>query len=365
MASIYHKGKSSFIWIRYKSENNQWKGKPTKYCWKNLGDVRQAKLLAQKRSEVEQVRPGRGSNQNFSAWVVAWLTSKYGGTNRRTLERYLQTWRVLQQYLDENGLLAPYQIQRYFGEGYLAKRLQKVNRNTAIHDIKIFGMILEEASHREFITKNPLRRLGLKRGPVQHKVVWKDEEIQAVAAQLVTTPRWMQCTFYFGLYQACRLRQCQLPLDNIDLVRNIISYPAVLAKTAVDFAQPIDPRFAPILKGLIAEARQAGDTTICTVPWDASLRYRALFKKLNLPHLCHHGLRATWITRAAIAGVLEVEAMAFVSHSSREVHAVYRRLTSVPTVHVPAAVTLPEILLPCVLAPCASRDSSNADSVAA
>jgi len=106
----------------------------------------------------------------------------------------------------------------------------------------------------------------------------------------------------------------------------------------------MDPRFIPILKDLFAEACDLGESSICTVPWDASLRYRGLFKKLGLLHLCHHGLRTTWITRAAIAGVKEAEAMAFVSHSSREVHAVYKRLISVPTAHVPAAVSLPEFV---------------------
>ena len=109
----------------------------------------------------------------------------------------------------------------------------------------------------------------------------------------------------------------------MDLDRNTICYPAALVKTAADFAQPVDPRFAPILKGLIAEAVWAGDATICAVPWDASLRFRSVFKKLKLTHLCHHGMRSTWITRAAIAGVKEAEAMAFVFHSSRKVHAVY------------------------------------------
>jgi hypothetical protein len=226
-------------------------------------------------------------------------------------------------------------------------------------------MILEEAMQREFITTNPMRRLGLKRAPAKHNEVWKDEEIQKVAVALAGTPRWMRCAFYFGLYQACRLRQCQLPLAAVDLNRNTICYPASLVKTAADFAQPIDPRFAPILKGLIGEAVRAGEATICAVPWDASLRFRALFKKLKLTHLCHHGLRSTWITRAAIAGVKEAEAMAFVFHSSREVHAVYRRLISIPTAHVPAAVSLPSIPATPSLAGKKPAFSSTVDSVAA
>ena len=115
MASIYHKNYSPYIWIRYKNEDSKWKGKPTKYRWENSGEVRQARLLARKQTEIEQ-RPPRGSHQDFDAWVVGWLTGKYGGTNRRTLESYLQTWRPLKRYLDANGLTCPHQIKREFAE---------------------------------------------------------------------------------------------------------------------------------------------------------------------------------------------------------------------------------------------------------
>ena len=244
MASINHKNDSPYIWIRYKSEDSKWKGKPTKYRWENFGEVRQARLLARKQTEIEQTRP-RGSHQDFDAWVVGWLTGKYGGTNRRTLESYLQTWRPLKRYLDANGLTSPHQIKREFAENYLTARTKKTSRNTAIRDIKIFGMILEEAMRREFITMNPLRRLGLKRAPAKHKEVWKDDEIQTFAAALVGAPRWMRCAFYFGLYQACRLRQCQLSLSAVDLTRSTICYPAALVKTAADFAQPDRPEIRP------------------------------------------------------------------------------------------------------------------------
>lgn len=343
MASIYRKNGSDVIWIRYKNEAGKWKGKPTQYHWKNFGEVRQAKLLARKQTEIEQTRPKHGSEQDFDTWVVAWLTSKYGGNNRGTLESYLQMWRPLKRVLDKLGLTAPFHIRRDFAETYLIERTKKCSRNTAIQNIKLFGMILEEAVRREYISSNPMRRLGLKRAPAKHKDVWEDEEILKVAADLANAPRWMRCTFFFGLYQACRLRQCQVDLSAVDFTRNTICFPAALVKTAADFAQPIDPRFVPILKGLVAEAKRERDTKLCTVPWDASLKYRAMFKRLKLTHICHHGLRATWITRAAVNGVKETEAMAFVFHSSREVHAVYRRLIAIPTAHVPAAVSLPTI----------------------
>ena len=74
MSSIYHKKDSPYISIRYKNEANKWKGKPTKYRWENFGEVRQAKLLARKQTQIEQTRAPHGSHQDFDAWVVSWLT---------------------------------------------------------------------------------------------------------------------------------------------------------------------------------------------------------------------------------------------------------------------------------------------------
>jgi hypothetical protein len=49
---------------------------------------------------------------------------------------------------------------------------------------------------------------------------------------------------------------------------------------------------------------------------------------LDLSHLCHHGLRATWITQAALRGIPESLAMRFVNHSSRQVHEIYQKITA-------------------------------------
>jgi hypothetical protein len=186
MASIYHKNDSPYIWIRYKNEANKWKGKPTKYRWENFGEVRQAKLLARKQTEIEQARAPHGSHQDFDAWVVSWLTSKYGGTNRRTLESYLHTWRPLKRHLDANGLTSPHQIKREFAESYLTARTKKASRNTAIRDIKIFGMILEEAMQREFITTTPCGG-SAKRAPAKHRSLEgrRNPKVAALASTMV------------------------------------------------------------------------------------------------------------------------------------------------------------------------------------
>ena len=53
MASIYHKGASACIWLRYRDSTGKWRGKPTAYKWSNPGDVRQGRRLAERATERE------------------------------------------------------------------------------------------------------------------------------------------------------------------------------------------------------------------------------------------------------------------------------------------------------------------------
>ena len=73
------------------------------------------------------------------------------------------------------------------------------------------------------------------------------------------------------------------------------------------------------------------------------MRLRKSLDRAKLQGYVHHGLRATWITRAAESGVPESLAMAFCHHGSREVHRVYKRLSVIGLEHVPAMVAIPAL----------------------
>jgi hypothetical protein len=47
---------------------------------------------------------------------------------------------------------------------------------------------------------------------------------------------------------------------------------------------------------------------------------------LGLPHLSHHGLRVSWISKAAVSGIPEAVARKFANHSSATVHRIYQRV---------------------------------------
>lgn len=343
MASTYKKKGSDIIWLRYKDATGVWRGKATSYRASNIGDVRQAKLLARKQSEIEAERRSIAS-EHFGEWVLGWLISKYGAAETSTPGVYKRMWRTLERFLAEQRIASAQQVRRELAQAYLAWRTKAAGRNSAIQELKLLGMIMDEAVNRGHCMANPLRKLGLKREKAEEKLIWDDAALTKAACFFeLHKSRWMRAAFYFGIYQACRLRQCQLPLVNIRIDLGVLQYPDYLVKGRDGYTQPIDPRFLPLLKELIAEAAAEGDDTICHVPWDASLRLRKSLDRAGLPGLCHHGLRATWITRAAENGIPESQAMAFCHHESREVHRIYKKLSAIGIAHVPALMKLPAL----------------------
>ncbi|MDB6029494.1 MAG: integrase [Verrucomicrobiales bacterium] len=50
--------------------------------------------------------------------------------------------------------------------------------------------------------------------------------------------------------------------------------------------------------------------------------------ELNLPHLCFHCTRVTFITRGAKQGIPQSKMMTLVNHASDEIHRVYQRLVA-------------------------------------
>lgn len=350
MASTYTKVDSPWIWIRFKSADGKWKGKPTEYRKANIGDRRQAKLMARKMTEVELATKSSAGNvgRRFSDWVIPWINDTYGASKNSTPAVYKRHWRALEQFLKARGVDQAVHITRELIGQYLAWRTETAGRNktagrnTAIGEIKFLSMVIREAINRGHRTDNPLAKPGLRKEPSPEKLIWSDEKLAVAAAHLAKHGSlWMRTAFYFGLYQACRLRQCQIPLEGIrfDLLK--IIYPAELVKGRQGYSQPMDPRFRPILEGLVAEARALNWTHICVVPWDASIRLRRTFDRAGLQGFVHHGLRHTWITRAAHAGVPESHAMAFCHHENAEVHRVYKRLSVIGIEHVPSSVALP------------------------
>jgi hypothetical protein len=345
MASIYKKGDSPVIWIHFKDETGKWRGKPTSYRWSNFGDVRQAKLMARRQSEKEVLQKPAHASENFENWVLHWIQAQWGSGSSGTLTRYKRLWVLLGHFLQEQRITAPLQIRFNHAEIYRQYRLrQGVSINTVILELQFLSQVMRQAVRLGYCPVNPLVQLGMKKAPPKEKQAWTDEEIRTVSVEIErSNDDFLKASFYLGLYQAARLRQCQIPLDCIDFKHNVIHWPAASVKGYKAFSQPIDPRLKPMLKKLVDKRREEKHQLLAVAPAFPSLKYRDIFKKLGLPHLCHHGLRVTWITRAAINNVHPSQAMQFVNHGTTAIHRAYQKLNVAAVAHVPSLLSLPEL----------------------
>ena len=342
MASIYTRKTSPVFWIRFKDDDGKWRGKATGYRLDNPGDRRQAELLARRVTTEEQTRRPLTGGEAWEAWVPKWLAEKYGQRANHTHTVYSRHWRHLAEWFAEVGLRQASQVRYGHLLEYRDSRLEDgIGINTIIQEVKLLGIVMQEACRREYAQGNPCARLGWKREKAAEKVEWSDAEYRAVFAKLREEgPEWMLVTLILGFHQAARLRQCAVLISDIDFPRLRITY----RKTKGDkpFTQPLDRRAVPVLSEIVANRQKQGFRTLCDLPEMPSVEWRRVLDDLKFPHLCHHGLRVTWITRAARSGKIpEPQARRFVNHASGTVHQLYQKLNADDVSHLPDALDLP------------------------
>jgi hypothetical protein len=332
MASVYNRSDSPYIWISYKDASGKWRNSNSGYRKDNVGDRRQAELVAREKTLMEltarPVSPGRSA---FAEWTAQWIEQRWGHKRNSTLQQYRRCFLTWQEYLTEIGTVTPAAVTREIVPGYGQWRKKRgTGHNTVIHELKFIAQIMEEAVRRGYARENPARKLGLQQAEQEHTPPWKDEQIKIALAEAEKADRfgWLHVALLMGYHQAVRLQQSAVPLNSIDLEREVIEYPGSIVKGGKPFTQSIYPEFLPILAEIVAHRRQLGESRLCSLPKLPSLQIRWFLDGLGFKELSHHGLRVSWITRAALAGFPESVAMRFANHASREVHAIYQRIGS-------------------------------------
>jgi hypothetical protein len=336
MASIYRRPETNYIWITYKGEDGTRKRVNTGYRWDNNIERFQAEKLA-KAKTFEEMKNKPIHERGGWDWVPGFIEARWGQKQNGTLGLRKKYYHTFRKFVGEKGIAIPGAIRREHASMYLEWRKQTgAGRNTAIAEIKVMGTILEEAVARGYMTANPFRKLGFKQEEQKHKTSWTPEQVMVAieAAEEVERFGWLHVALLLGRYQAIRLNQCQAPLVDVDLRRRIIHYSDSIVKGGKGYSQPIDPEFYPILCEIVEHRRKLGKSTLCELPLCSSVLIRRFLDGLSenddgFKLLCHHGLRATWITQAALSGVItETLAKRFVNHASSEVHAIYQRITA-------------------------------------
>lgn len=346
MASIYERADSPHFWIRYKDSSGKWKSAVTPYRKDNVGCKRQAELLAREKTieerAIQRVSPGRAS---FTEWCPSWIEQRWGH-KAATAKSYRQRFRYLIEYLSEAGATHPAAVTRDLALSYPAWRKQRPGgwrkqkssgMNTALYELKFLAMMLDEAIRRGYTRENHARKLGITYTERQHKTVWTDQQIEIALNAAAEADRfgWIHVSLLMGKYQAVRITQSAVPLDCINLNRKkkVISYPGNIVKGGKSYDQMIDPTFISVLAKVVEHRRKLACTTLCDLPKLPSLEMRRFLDTLlpidaGFKNLSHHGLRTSWITKAALNEIPETFAMRFVNHASTEVHRIYQRIAA-------------------------------------
>lgn len=327
MASLYKKDRSPFWYVQFVDKNGKRRNQSTGYRWSSQKETADAQHLKAKLEVTETKTATIASSDAWDKWVVKFL--KQHCQSSKTLERYLDAWKWLALYLQLNQVHYPAKVNYKLCKDYIEWRTnfkkktgKTVCKNTALFEIKTFGLILGEAARLGIIDTNPCVKIGIKKDKPREKPELTDSEIQKIRKALVSEPEWMGVAFEIALHTGCRLRETELPLRYVDFANKTMTFPTPKGGAQKAFSIPIPTAILPLLKKLSTE----GATKTLSFPFQPSRQWTLFFNRVDMSHLCFHCLRVTFVTRLARASVPLSVAMRLVNHSSELVHRVYQRL---------------------------------------
>jgi integrase len=326
MAYLYRKDRSPFWYVVYVGVDKKEVHRSTGLRADDPNDTAKAKAL---RAELEATEHHRGpavKSEGWDTWVPQYLDRHC--ETKGTLERYTGNWKWLALWLQTRRLHSPRAITYRNALEYIDWRTafkkktgRSVGRNTAIMELKLLAMIMGEAVRLGHATVNPLVSLKLRRDKAAKKPELTDKEISDIRQALRAEPEWMQIAFDISLHTGCRLRETRLPLNCLDFDENKITFPSPKGGEDRAFSIPMPSALRPLLLRIRKSKREF----TLEFPFQPSRRWQQFFIKLEMPHLCFHCLRVTYVNRLRRAGVPREAAMRLVNHSSELVHQVYQR----------------------------------------
>ena len=271
-------------------------------------------------------------SERWEVWVEDCLNARYR-SSQKTLTRALGAWSQWRTFLAERKIPVPRALDYNGVMAFVAWRTAQTKRNgdpvtnnTAICDVRICSVVMQEAIRRGFAIANPCARPGLSIDAADEKpeITHEEElkirkELPAFVATDPVTFGYMPVAFEIAIHQGCRLRETEIPFDRIDFERGTVT---LHTKGGKKFATLLHPALRPILLAI----RKAGGRSTCAIPMLSSKHWRDFFDSVGLGHLSFHCTRVTVVTRLARAGVPMSKAMSYVGHSSRLVHRIYTRL---------------------------------------
>lgn len=347
MAHLFQQKKSPFWWICYTSKGERIRKSTHLRVGVGL-ETRKAKILEAEYTlaESKTSRDNPWENQ-WDSWVGDFIEARYG-QRKLTLRRYKTIWNTIRMFLVERKILTPIQLTREHCMAYLNWRKQPkhadgkfhAGHNTAILELKILRIILNEAVRRDWIPSNPASNLRIERIPPKEKPALDDQTLEAISAEIdrVEDPelrRFYRNSFEIARWQGCRLNETYLnPMTAVQIKTapdgtktGTIKFRAKGNRT---HTAPLHPNLIPLFTKMQAAQQTETWTQPAGVDTRPSRLWWVLLKQggFHDTHqgICFHCLRVTAATRLVQANVSEAKAMRFIGHASTTVHRMYQRL---------------------------------------
>lgn len=326
MASSYIRKGSPFHWLRLRRADGTWSCVSSGIRVDDVDGGRKLKMRLAREGVREADGGGGGHVARFEVWVPGFLKRHY--SNELSLERALNAWAALSVFLEWRDLKVPSQITHNHGHEYVTWRqgppvecgVKKRAKNTALLEIKILSVVMQEAVRMQWAAGNPLLRLGIRRDAPKEKQEVMDGDRERIEEALLNEPQWMQDCWLVAMRQGCRLRATMVPMELIDEASGSI---VLRNKGGKLYGAPLHVD----LLALVARRRAEGAKLLVDMPRMPSKAWHSFFKRLGMEgRISFHSTRVTVITRFARAGVSVPQAMSYVGHASATVHRIYQKL---------------------------------------
>lgn len=334
MASLYKDKRSPFWQVQYIDKEGRRRGHSTELRWDDPKQTAEARILVAKiaaselaRGECKRGNNKHGNNKDAWEWVPKFL--KNHSESPKTLLDYNNRWNWILLFLTNKRILTPAAVHFRHGQEYIdwrtsfKKRTGKVVcHNTALHELKTFSLVMQQATRLELCPANPLVKLGIRKELPDEKPEITDKEFKVVLGALDQEPEWMQVSWKIAMHTGCRLRETPIPMECIDFKQGRITFPKPKGGRERAFTVPMPKALRPLLEKL----RDRGEKITCELPFQPSRQWQHFFRRVGLPHLTFHCLRVTFITRLARKGVPPSSARRLVNHASETIHRIYQKL---------------------------------------
>lgn len=357
--SFYERKDSPWVWAQYAMTGHKPKQERTRI--RKTDPQKDAKLarvkmeieaeLAEAADAAQHSGDSQEPNDAGWGWVTRWIASRFTG---RTREVYRAQWRSLGEFVHVSGISGPRLLAREdcfaYADWRRSKRKEKsgrlVSANTAIGELKLLAQVMDEAKLRGLCRgDNPARKLRLQGEDARIKPEIRDEELKKIYAKLqqASTPQWMLRSFVLALNTGLRFAETQLERSQVDWSLRVILIEKPKGGRGKAFSIPIYETVEVMLREWWDSgapqflAMTDAERKITGITWTK------FFRSIDLPHVCFHCTRVTFISRGARAGIPEGMMMKLVNHASADVHRIYQRLPPGDAAMMVAKIVLPKL----------------------